>query len=177
MFCLISSCYTVDNAIELASDIFTEVSKKFPQQDLKVCEYCTIVPFDLLIKWKGCTVCNPKKRESLIAQQHWLSEDVESKPSDLRYQSQWSYFEGVTWEVLLILSDNSWDLLFFFFSRRYQKKVFLIVASTIIWILTPERYNEHSTHSTAFSALVWLLLYVLLITRISCFFSLSVHVF
>ena len=39
VFCLISSCYTVDNAIKLVSDIFTEVSKKLSQQDLKVCEY------------------------------------------------------------------------------------------------------------------------------------------
>ena len=55
MFCLISSCYTVDNAIKLASDIFTEVSKKLSQQDLKVCKYqCTVVPL----------ICLPSKRSS-----------------------------------------------------------------------------------------------------------------
>lgn len=39
VFCFNLRCYTVDNAIKLASDIFTEVSKKLSQQDIKVREY------------------------------------------------------------------------------------------------------------------------------------------
>ena len=36
-FFSILSCYTVDSAVKLASDIFMEVSKKISPQALKVC--------------------------------------------------------------------------------------------------------------------------------------------